>query len=101
MDLFELISNYFCAAYFLKCRAVAAVVLGDPTKFEIFEATYSTRFDKLNNREVDLLMAGVSHTIEREVREVSKKQLICFLLIVFSLTNPNLIYFIPSKSENY
>ena len=23
-------------------------------------------------------MAGVSHTIEREVREVSKKQLICF-----------------------
>lgn len=57
------------------CRAVAAVVLGDPTKFEIVEATYFTRFDILNDREVDLLMAGVAHTVEREVREVSRKQL--------------------------
>jgi hypothetical protein len=54
----------------IKCQAVAAVVLNNPNGFEKINVTTETRFDMLNNRAVDLLAAGDTHTIEREVLEV-------------------------------
>lgn len=49
---------------------MAAVVLNNPNGFEKINVTTETRFDMLNNRAVDLLAAGDTHTIEREVLEV-------------------------------
>ncbi|KAL7553938.1 hypothetical protein ACHAWF_018683 [Thalassiosira exigua] len=51
------------------CRAVAAVVFGDPDKVVLIPVTSATRFIQLNDGEVDLLVKGDTHTVEREVRE--------------------------------
>eukprot|EP00580_Thalassiosira_gravida_P000742 CAMPEP_0201599198 /NCGR_PEP_ID=MMETSP0492-20130828/752_1 /ASSEMBLY_ACC=CAM_ASM_000837 /TAXON_ID=420259 /ORGANISM="Thalassiosira gravida, Strain GMp14c1" /LENGTH=875 /DNA_ID=CAMNT_0048061747 /DNA_START=60 /DNA_END=2687 /DNA_ORIENTATION=- len=51
------------------CRAVAAVIFGDPARFVGVSVTPSTRFVQLNDRAVDLLLFGDTHTIEREVNE--------------------------------
>jgi len=51
------------------CRAIAAVVLGDPSAYEILHPTSETRWAELDSRRVDLLLYS-SHTIERETREV-------------------------------
>jgi len=51
------------------CRAIAAVVLGDPSAYEILHPTSATRWTELDSRRLDLLLYS-SHTVEREIREV-------------------------------
>lgn len=53
------------------CRAVAAAVLGDDTKVEFTTYVMKERFVGLFNNEVDLLAAGTTHTMEREVNEAT------------------------------
>jgi len=51
------------------CRAVAAVVLGgDESNLEVVNDKW---FPALENRDIDLLIAGATHTLERNVREQS------------------------------
>jgi len=53
-----------------QCHAVSSVVLGG--KEEFFREVYMTDFqwaDQLINREADVLFAGVTHTLQREIRE--------------------------------
>jgi general L-amino acid transport system substrate-binding protein len=49
------------------CRAVAAVVLGDPEKVEFRPLKASERFPALNSRVVDLLARNTTWTMSREV----------------------------------
>jgi len=51
------------------CRAVAAVLFGDPDKNEGVSVRTDNRFQQLHNRDVDVLLGRATHTIEREVRE--------------------------------
>eukprot|EP00579_Thalassiosira_antarctica_P001572 CAMPEP_0201869988 /NCGR_PEP_ID=MMETSP0902-20130614/3284_1 /ASSEMBLY_ACC=CAM_ASM_000551 /TAXON_ID=420261 /ORGANISM="Thalassiosira antarctica, Strain CCMP982" /LENGTH=799 /DNA_ID=CAMNT_0048395557 /DNA_START=157 /DNA_END=2553 /DNA_ORIENTATION=- len=53
------------------CRAVASVVLGDPEKYKRIIVTREDQFAKLIGREVDLVLLGKVHTLEREVNEQS------------------------------
>jgi len=55
--------------YYDLCRAVAAVLLGNPDKIKPVPLTWANRFHQLLDRSVDLLLLGDTHTIEREVRE--------------------------------
>ena len=55
------------------CRAVASVVLGDPTAVNLV-AVGDDRFARLQGREVDVLFAGDAHTLERDIREVSESE---------------------------
>ena len=71
----------------LQCRAIAAVVLGNADKIHAVSTTWSTRYDELNHRYADLLIMGDTHTIEREVSEVSFLK--CFLLIKRYLCCPD------------
>ncbi len=48
---------------------MAAVVLGGDEKN--LEVVNDKWFSALENREIDLLIAGATHTLERNVREVS------------------------------
>ena len=54
------------------CSAIAAVVLGDPSAYEInpnFNPTTATRWTELDSRRFDLLVYS-AQTVERETREV-------------------------------
>ncbi|EJK55621.1 hypothetical protein THAOC_24631, partial [Thalassiosira oceanica] len=51
------------------CRAVAAVVFGDPEKYRVVKLSSSDRFVKLQSRQVDLLLFSDTHTMEREINE--------------------------------
>ena len=51
------------------CRAVAAVLFGDPDKYRLVKVTSSDRFIKLQDRQADLLLFSDTHTMEREVNE--------------------------------
>ena len=51
------------------CSAIAAVVLGDPSAYEIVNFSAKSRWMELDSRRVDLLLHS-AHTVEREVREV-------------------------------
>mmetsp|Transcript_12157 Transcript_12157/g.26228 ORF Transcript_12157/g.26228 Transcript_12157/m.26228 type:complete len:366 (-) Transcript_12157:119-1216(-) len=55
------------------CRAVAAVVVGNPDSFKGVLVTNSNRWQLLHDKTIDLLVAGDTHTIEREVREGSTR----------------------------
>ncbi len=48
------------------CRAVAAAVLGDPSKVEFRPVTAGERFVALNSGEVDLLSISSTHTLSRD-----------------------------------
>ena len=50
---------------------MASVVLGDPDKIKRVFVTKEDRFSQLLDRQVDLLLLGDMHTLEREVQEVS------------------------------
>ena len=50
---------------------MASVVLGDPEKYKRIIVTKEDRFAKLIGRQVDLVLLGDVHTLEREVNEVS------------------------------
>ena len=54
----------------MQCRSIAAVLLGNPDDFTAVAVTGSTRFQELNDRNIDVLIWGDTHTLEREVREV-------------------------------
>ncbi|WP_068081747.1 amino acid ABC transporter substrate-binding protein [Polycladidibacter stylochi] len=49
------------------CRAVAAAVLGDPTKVKFTPTTGKTRFTALSSGEVDLLSRNTTWTFSRDV----------------------------------
>ncbi len=49
------------------CRAVAAAVLGDPTKVKFVPTTGETRFTALSSGEVDLLVRNSTATFTRDV----------------------------------
>ncbi len=49
------------------CRAVAAAVLGDPTKVEFVPTTGETRFTALTSGEIDLLVRNSTWTFTRDV----------------------------------
>ena len=46
------------------------MVLGDTDKIEVLETTKDDRFKQLYDRNIDVLIAFDTHTIEREVHEV-------------------------------
>lgn len=48
------------------CRAVAAVLLGDPAKVDFRPVTPAERFVALNSGEVDLLSISATHTLSRD-----------------------------------
>lgn len=48
------------------CRALAAAVLGDPTKVKFVPTTYSTRFVLLQSGDIDVLARNVTITQTRE-----------------------------------
>ena len=51
------------------CKAVAAAVLGEGYKIEVNDVSSLTRFTALAGREIDLLMWGDTHTMERDFDE--------------------------------
>ena len=53
------------------CRRLAAAVLGDPSRIELVPVDDSDRYRRLLDREVDVMYAGDSFTLEKLVREVS------------------------------
>ena len=53
------------------CKAVAAAVLGPDYQVDLIEVTSMTRFTSLAGREIDLLIWGDTHTMERDFHEVS------------------------------
>mmetsp|Transcript_17588 Transcript_17588/g.40205 ORF Transcript_17588/g.40205 Transcript_17588/m.40205 type:complete len:1220 (-) Transcript_17588:60-3719(-) len=53
------------------CKAVAAAVLGSAYTIDLVEVTSITRFTALANREIDLLLWGDTHTMERDFCEKS------------------------------
>lgn len=55
----------------MQCRSIAAVLLGNPDDFTAVAVTGSTRFQQLHGMDIDVLLFGDTHTVEREVREVS------------------------------
>ena len=48
------------------CRAVAAVVLGNPNKVEFISLRATARFPALYSREIDILARNTTWTVERE-----------------------------------
>ena len=48
------------------CQALAAAVLGDPTKVKFVTTTYATRFVALQSGEIDILARNVTITMTRE-----------------------------------
>jgi len=55
------------------CSAIAAVVLGDPSAYEIVKTTSETRWTDLGSRRFDLLLYSAL-TAEREVREPTSQR---------------------------
>ena len=55
------------------CRAVANVVLGEPTAVNLVTVV-DDRFAWLQGREVDVLFAGDAHMLENDIREVSETE---------------------------
>jgi hypothetical protein len=75
-----------------QCRAVAAVVLGNPDSFKSVDPDdYGGRFIPLKGRKYDLQIMGDTHSVQREIKEVThsflRKNLCCFdtLLMRFHL----------------
>lgn len=71
--LFLSLQSYFTGIFLSKCascqcKAVAAVVIGDRNINEVNHSWFET----LHNREIDLMINGITHTLGREVREVSQ-----------------------------
>ena len=52
------------------CKAVAASILGDQYEIDIIHVNAVTRFTALASRDIDLLIQGDTHTMERDFHEV-------------------------------
>ena len=55
------------------CRAVASAVVGAPDAVDLVTVG-DDRFARLQGREIDILFSGDTHTLEREIREVSERE---------------------------
>lgn len=81
-----------------QCRALAATIFKDPTKMNLVTVGADDRYERLLNREVDVLYAGDTFTLEKSIREVSVSTFNAFLLymlfhsILIILTHLNLNY---------
>ena len=53
-----------------QCRGVAATIFGDPTKINLVIVGADDRYERLIGREVDVLFAGDTFTLEKLIREV-------------------------------
>lgn len=53
------------------CRSIASVLLGNADSFVLVPMPPPNSFQMLHNRDVDVLVARITHTIEREVQETS------------------------------
>jgi len=62
------------------------VILGDPNRYEPVNTPYQSRFQRLNEKQLDLLLEGDAHTIQREVREVSFRRTISIPIMYTHLT---------------
>ena len=54
------------------CRRLAAAIFGDPSRIQLVPIDDNDRYGRLSNREVDVMLAGDSFTVEKLVREVSE-----------------------------
>ena len=52
------------------CRRLAAAIFGDPSRIRLVPVDDNDRYGRLSNREVDVMIAGDSFTVEKLVREV-------------------------------
>lgn len=60
----------------LKCRAVAAAVMGKENyRVQLVNVTFADRFTLLAEDAIDLLAAGSTYTMDRHVYEVCTKSL--------------------------
>jgi len=50
------------------CRAIAAVSLGEPSRYEIIPVESQSRFTALSSGAIDVLVDGATVTLEREVK---------------------------------
>ena len=53
-----------------QCRAVAATIFGNPTRMNLVIVGKDDRYERLTGRELDVLFAGDTFTLERLIREV-------------------------------
>lgn len=53
-----------------QCRALAAAVLGEDAQVKFTLLTFKGRFPALSSNEVDVIAAGATHSMERQVLEV-------------------------------
>jgi len=67
------------------CKAVAASILGDQYEIDIIHVNAVTRFTALASREIDLLIQGDTHTMERDFHEVRLKTIIGIFVYTFTL----------------
>jgi len=70
-----------------QCRALAATIFKDPTKMNLVTVGADDRYERLLNREVDVLYAGDTFTLEKSIREVSVSiyafyALICYMCLI-------------------
>jgi ABC-type amino acid transport substrate-binding protein len=60
------------SSIFPQCKALAAAIFGRAAnRVETFPVHASNRFVMLNNETVDVLVSSTTHTMERELHEVS------------------------------
>ena len=55
-----------------QCRQVAAAIFGDPTKINLVIVGRNDQYEKLYDRQVDVLFTGNTFTLEKLIREVSR-----------------------------
>lgn len=49
------------------CRAISAAIFGDPNKTKFIELSSNDRFEALKSKRIDVLLAGTTWTMSREV----------------------------------
>ena len=64
-----------------QCRAVAATIFGNPTRMNLVVVGKDDRYERLTGRELDVLFAGDTFTLERLIREVSQTILNLFVFV--------------------
>lgn len=55
-----------------QCRKVAAAIFGDPTKINLVIVGRNDQYEKLYDRQVDVLFTGNTFTLEKLISEVSR-----------------------------
>ena len=65
------------------CRAISASVFGNPDKINLVIVGADDRYERLVGREVDVLLAGDSFTVEKSIREVRRRVYMYYMLLVY------------------